>query len=52
MDRLMMNVEHALKENETDVDALKELFKVLKQEYPLEYIDEAYNEVIRSELYG
>ena len=52
MDRLMMNIEHALKENETDVEALKELFKVLKQEYPLAYIDEAYNEVIRSELYG
>lgn len=52
MDRLIMNIEHALKENETDVDALKELFKVLKQEYPLSYIDEAYNEVIRSALYG
>lgn len=52
MDRLIMNIEHALKENETDVDALKELFKVLKQEYPLAYIDEAYNAVIKKALYG
>ncbi len=49
---LMQSIEHALYENKTDVEALKELFKVIKQEYPLDYIDEAYNEVIRSELYG
>lgn len=52
MDTLLRSIEHALRENETDVDALKELFKVLKQEYPIAYINEAYNEVIRSELYG
>ena len=49
---LMQSIEHALYENKTDVDALKELFKVLKREYPLAYIDEAYNEIIRNELYG
>ena len=52
MDRLMMNIEHALRENATDLEALKDLFKILKREYSTAYIDEAYNEVIRNELYG
>ena len=49
---LMQSIEHALYENETDLEALKELFTILKREYSTDYIDEAYNEVIRNELYG
>lgn len=42
----------ALRDAESDVDVLKQLFKELKQEYLLEDIEQAYNEVIRSALYG
>jgi hypothetical protein len=50
---LFFDFDCALRDNaETDIEALKLLFEQLKREYPLAYIDEAYNEVIRCELYG
>ena len=49
---LFFDFDCALRDNaETDIEALKLLFEQLKREYPLAYIDEAYNEVIRRDIY-
>ena len=50
---LFFDFDCALRDNaETDIEALKLLFEQLKREYPLAYIDEAYNAVIKKALYG
>jgi hypothetical protein len=47
----LIDFDCALRDNETDLETLKRLFEGLKKEYLLEDIEQAYNEVIRRDIY-